>query len=199
VGLDRQRRRCRPGGHPAGAPGQCGYGVPGAPGGAAPPVADVRVVGIDEWALRQRRTYATIVVNPERHPGVDVWPDDQPETVAAWRRAHPTIRLVTRDRDERLARAIAAGAPTALPVSDRFHLLQHRRQVLERVFAPHGIGPGRSAVAPVEPPGPASPPPTAAAQRRQDLGTRIHERVAAGESLRAMAQQLTRDRATVRQ
>jgi hypothetical protein len=119
--------------------------------------------------------------------------------VAAWLRAHPTIRRVTRDRDERLARAIAAGAATALPVSDRFPRLQHRRQVLERVFAQHGVGPGRSAVAPVEPPVPASPPPTAAAQRRQDLWTRIHERVAAGESLRAIAQQLTRDRATIRQ
>jgi len=163
-----------------------------------PPMGDVRVVGIDEWALRKGRTYAAIVVDQERHQVVDVLPDDQPETVAAWLRAHPTIRLVTRDRDERLARAIAAGAPTALQVSDRFHLLQNLRQVLERVFAQHGVGPGRSAVAPVEPPGPASPPPTAAAQRRQDLWTRIHERVAAGESLRAIAQQLNLDRATVR-
>jgi hypothetical protein len=101
-------------------------------------------------------------------------------------------------RDERLARAIAAGAPTALQVSDRFHLRHNRRQVLERVFAQHGVGPGRPAAAPVEPTGPASPSPTAVAQRRQDLGTRIQARVAAGESLRAIAQPLNRDRATVR-
>jgi hypothetical protein len=84
-----------------------------------PPVADVRVVGIDEWALRQGRTYATIVVDPERHPGVDVWPDDQPDTVAAWQRAHPTIQGVTRDRDEAFAHAIATGAPDATPVAYR--------------------------------------------------------------------------------
>ena len=163
-----------------------------------PPVGDVRVVGLDEWALRKGRTYAAILVDPKRHHIVDVLPDVRPETVAAWLRAHPTIRLVTRDRDERFARAIAAGAPTALQVSDRFHLLQNLRQVLERVFAQHGVGPGRPTAAPVEPTGPASPSPTAAAQRRQDLWTRIHERVAAGESLRAIAQQLNLDRATVR-
>ena len=58
-----------------------------------PPVGDVRVVGLDAGALRQGRTDAAIVVDPERPPGVDVWPDDQPETVAAWLRAHPTIPM----------------------------------------------------------------------------------------------------------
>ncbi len=105
-------------------------------------------------------------------------------------RAHPTIRLVTRDRDERFARAIAAGTPTAQQVTGRFHLLQNLWPVLERVFARHGVGPVRSAAAPVESASPSSRAPTVAAQRGQDPWTRIQEPVAAGYSLRAIARPL---------
>jgi hypothetical protein len=117
------------------------------------------------------------------------------DTVLRALRAYPTLRRVKRDRNERWARAIAAGAPAALPGTDRFPRRQHRRQVLERV-GHHGVGTGRPAAAPAESP---SPPPTTAVQHRPDLGTRIPERVAAGDSLRGRAQPLKRDRATVRQ
>lgn len=40
-----------------------------------PPAAEVRVVGLDEWAKRKGRTYATVVVDQERHRIVDVLPD----------------------------------------------------------------------------------------------------------------------------
>lgn len=49
--------------------------------------------------------------------------------------------------------AIAAGAPTATPVADRLHLVHNLRNVLERVFRWHGVGP-----APVPPLGEPDPP-----------------------------------------
>lgn len=74
-----------------------------------PPMPALRVVGVDEWAKRKGDTYATILVDQERHQGVDVLPDDRPETVAAWLAAHPTIEVLTRDRDEEFAKAGSSG------------------------------------------------------------------------------------------
>lgn len=58
---------------------------------------------------------------------VDVVPADRPDTVAAWWQAHPTIPVVTRDRDNALAKAMAAGAPNAISGADRSPLLQNLR------------------------------------------------------------------------
>ena len=55
--------------------------------------------------------------------------------MTAWLQAHPTIRVVTRDRDEAFAKAIAAGAPDATQVADRFHLLLNLGDLLERLWA----------------------------------------------------------------
>ena len=102
-----------------------------------PAVGPVRILGVDEWARRKGQTYATILVDHEAHRIVDVRPDDAPETVAAWLQAHPTVEVVTRDRDEAFHKAIRAGAPQAREVADRFHLCQNLSAALERLFQRH--------------------------------------------------------------
>lgn len=72
-----------------------------------------RVVGIDDWALRKGHTYATVVVDLERHRIVDVLPDRQAETVSQWLIRHPGIRVVSRERAKRYGKAINDGAPAA--------------------------------------------------------------------------------------
>lgn len=51
---------------------------------------------------------------------------------AAPSRSHPGIQIVARGRSTEYARAAAAGAPAALQVADRWHLLLSMRQALER-------------------------------------------------------------------
>ena len=97
-----------------------------------PLVQPPRVVGVDDWALRRGQTYGTIVVDLERHRVVDLLPDRQAETVAAWLRAQPTIEVVARDRSTEYARAITMAAPRAVQVADRWHLLHNVRQMLQR-------------------------------------------------------------------
>jgi transposase len=53
-------------------------------------------------------------------------------TVADWLRRHSGIQIVARDRSTEYARAATAGAPAALQVADRWHLLLNMRQALER-------------------------------------------------------------------
>jgi transposase len=91
-----------------------------------------RAVGIDDWAVRKGRTYGTLLVDLERRCPIDLLPDRSGVTVAAWLRRHPGIQIIARDRSTEYARAASAGAPDALQVADRWHLLLNMRQALER-------------------------------------------------------------------
>ena len=99
----------------------------------SPPSA-VRVLGVDDWAMCRGRTYGTILVDLERHRPVDLLPDRSAATLAAWLQTHPEVEIITRDRSTEYTRGASEGAPTALQVADRWHLLQNLRQMLERLM-----------------------------------------------------------------
>jgi transposase len=91
-----------------------------------------RVVGVDDWAIRKRCSYGTVVVDLERHRVLDLLPDRTAETLAEWLRDHPGIEAVARDRSTEYARGITLGAPKAIQTADRWHLLANMRQAVER-------------------------------------------------------------------
>src|ERR671933_368188 len=90
------------------------------------------VVGIDDWSWRRGRRFGTILVDLERHRPVDLLPDRNADSVAAWFARHPCVTTVARDRSDLYADGIARGAPTALQVADRFHILKNLEEALER-------------------------------------------------------------------
>jgi hypothetical protein len=90
-----------------------------------------RVIGIDDWAKRKGHTYGTIVVDLERGCPVDLLDDRLAETVAAWLRAHPEVTVVARDRADAYASGVTQGAPDAVQVADRWHLLKNLREAVE--------------------------------------------------------------------
>ena len=94
-----------------------------------------RKIGLDEWAYRRGRRYGTIIVDLERHQVVDLLPDREVDTVVAWLQQHPTIELVSRDRSREFARAMGQGAPQAIQVLDRWHLLKHLTEILPPILA----------------------------------------------------------------
>jgi transposase len=96
-----------------------------------------RVVGIDDWAWRKGQRYGTIVVDLERSDVIDLLPDRDADTVAAWLKAHPGIEVVSRDRSPTYAQAATEGAPQARQVADRWHLLKNLREAVERVLERH--------------------------------------------------------------
>jgi transposase len=94
----------------------------------------LRAIGVDEWAWRRGHRYGTILVDLMTHQVVDWLPDRSASSVAAWLAQHPTITTVCRDRSDLYADGIRRGAPQAVQVVDRFHLVHNLRQALEAVL-----------------------------------------------------------------
>jgi len=85
----------------------------------------VRILGVDDFAWKRGQRYGTIVCDLERRRIIDLLADREVGTVQAWMAAHPEIAVVSRDRGGGYGRAATIGAPQAVQVADRWHLMEN--------------------------------------------------------------------------
>lgn len=91
-------------------------------------------LGVDDFAFRKRQTYGTILVDLDRHQPIALLPGRDGAGLAEWLTQHPGGQVLSRDRSPVYKSGMSQGAPNAVQVADRFHLLQNLAEVLEQVF-----------------------------------------------------------------
>lgn len=99
-----------------------------------PAIATPRILGVDDFALRKGHVYGTILVDLETRQPIALLPDRTAETLSTWLKAHPGIEILSRDRSKTYRQGMSDGAPEAIQVADRFHLLKNLEETLEKVF-----------------------------------------------------------------
>lgn len=98
-----------------------------------------RVLGVDDFALRRRNRYATILINAETRERIDVLPDRKASTLEAWLNANPGVEIVTRDSSGAYAEAIRRALPDATQVGDRWHIWHNLCEAVLKEVAAHSV------------------------------------------------------------
>ncbi|MFE6813541.1 ISL3 family transposase [Streptomyces sp. NPDC057675] len=172
-----------------------------------PEVPTPRVVGVDEYATRKGHRYGTVLVDVETRRPIDLLPDREASSLAAWLAQRPGIEVICRDRAPFFAEGATAGAPQATQVADRWHLWHNLGEAAERAVARHRqclrvLIPDRKGKA--EPP---APPEEKAdspwrserfANRLRARHATVHALLEAGHSRRSIGRQLQMTHRTVK-
>jgi transposase len=96
------------------------------------------IIGIDDWAFKKGNKYGTVVIDLETRKVIDLLPDREADTLSNWLKDHPEIKVISRDRAGPYALGARKGAPQAIQVADRFHLLMNLGEATKKVFQSKG-------------------------------------------------------------
>jgi hypothetical protein len=85
-----------------------------------------RVLGVDDFALKRRHRYATVLIDAETGERIAVLAVRGADALQRWLRAHPGVEIVCRDGSDACGEAVCRALPAAVQVSDRWHVWRNR-------------------------------------------------------------------------
>jgi transposase len=175
--------------------------------------ATVEVIGIDDWAWRKGQRYGSIIVDLQSHKILDLLPERTTESVIAWLEAHKEVEVVSRDRGGTYVDGATQGAPLAVQVADRWHLMKNMGDAVEayliraRVRIPEAPPPISAPEEEAKPEVAEMTPSTLSHRaelsqqrllQRQEICQQAKDLREKGWSIHAIAKHLNRERATIR-
>lgn len=103
-----------------------------------PAVVTPKTLGVDDFAFRKGQTYGTLLVDLNQNRPIALLADRKAQTLTQWLQQHPGVEILSRDRSKEYKQGMTQGAPNAIQVADRFHLLKNLTEVLQQVLAMQG-------------------------------------------------------------
>ncbi|GID28036.1 transposase [Paractinoplanes brasiliensis] len=157
-----------------------------------PPVGDIAVLGVDDFAIKRGHNYGTVLIDCETRKVVDVLVGRDAEPVMAWLQEHTKPAVICRDRASAYAEAARSAAPEAVQVADRFHLWQNLAAAVEKCVARHKSCLAEPADTTLDEPDETetAEPTGAMAERRRAHHALVHELLAQGAGFRQIARHL---------
>jgi transposase len=102
-----------------------------------PPAGTPRVLGVDDFALRRSRSYATVLIDAETGQRAGVIAGRTADVVETWLRGHPGIQVVCRDGSGAYGEAARRALPGAIQAGDRWHLRHGLAEAAGKEVAAH--------------------------------------------------------------
>lgn len=94
--------------------------------------SSITKICVDDFAFRKRYSYGTVMVNLETHRIIDIIDTRETKQVEEWLKTYPNIKVISRDGAQTYSSAAKNAHPTAVQVSDRFHLLKNLSNAVEK-------------------------------------------------------------------
>jgi transposase len=94
----------------------------------------VIALGIDDWAIKKRERYGSILVDLTTNRPIGLLGDREENTLSEWLKKRTQVRIISRDRFSNYQRASTKGAPNAIQVTDRWHLLKNLGEAMRKIL-----------------------------------------------------------------
>ena len=92
----------------------------------------VKKICVDDFALRKRFSYGTVMVDLDTHRIIDLIPSRDVADIMKWLAEYPNIEVVSRDGAQIYASAAEGVFPGVMQVSDRFHIIKGLSEAVDK-------------------------------------------------------------------
>ncbi|AMP99740.1 hypothetical protein AY601_2863 [Pedobacter cryoconitis] len=95
---------------------------------------NVIALGVDDWAIKKRERYGSILVDLSTNRPIGLLGDREEKTLSLWLLERNQVKVISRDRYGNYQRASTKGAPEAIQVTDRWHLLKNLGEAMRKIL-----------------------------------------------------------------